>query len=267
MKNFKRQSALIGGLLMAMNASAAWSSTTFAKALIDWNSLKIRTLGFDANPTYTLANLSSNSSAASNSADWQSWDALTSTRGKLFGASTSGDGVGSGSASANRGGNLTVSGSGFLMIAAKYQVSAGINGISCQDYYCYDQNAATASVGFDLVNTSNGGNNQSHALQTVSLGGYPNSGLITDKKEGILSVGVMVNNGDILSFSSAVSASAREVFTNPIENPTSSSGYTLVNFPYSITLTAVPLPGAVWLFGSAAVGLLGLSRQRRSATA
>lgn len=267
MKNFKRQSAIIGGLLMAMNTGAAWSSTTYATALIDWSSLRVRTLGFEGNPTYTLTSLNSTANANSNAADWQSWEALTSTRGKLLGASTSGDGVGSGSALANRSASLTISGNGFLMIAAKYSVSAAINGITCQDYYCFDQNAANASVGFDLVNASSAGNNQSHAMHSVNLGGYSGSPLTTDKQEGVLSVGVMVNNGDILNFSSSVAASAREILSSPIENPIGGSVNTLVNFPYSITLTAVPLPGAVWLFGSALLGLLGLGRQRRQSIA
>ena len=35
-------------------------------------------------------------------------------------------------------------------------------------------------------------------------------------------------------------------------------------YPIALNITAVPLPAAVWLFGSALVGLLGLGRRQSS---
>jgi len=290
MKNLKRQSVVvIGGLLLAMNAGAAFSSTTHATALIDWSSLKIRTLGDEgANPRYTLTGL--NSSSSTNTSDWLNWSAVTSTSGRKFGASVSGDDVGNGSASAQRSANLTISGSGFLMMSAKYSLDAAIDGLSsnCSLWYC-DANDASASVSFYLINTSSSGH-ASHAQKSINLSPWGSS-LTEDHKEGTLRVGVVVSDGDILSFSSVVSAYAREVLSTAGENSSNGSGdilltssgstnvtggsvVTRVNFPNSITLlpvsaavTAAPLPGAVWMFGSALLGLIGFGRQRRAMAA
>ncbi len=285
MKNFKKSVVLAGGLLLAINAEAAFSSTTHATALIDWNSLQIRTIGVDGvNPSYTIFGQSSSSNT--NTSDWLNWSAATSTSGRKFGVSISGDEVGNGSASASRSASLSISGNGFLMMSAKYSLDAAIYGFnsSCTWWTC-DSNAANVSVSFDLTNYTNGNNQQSHVQKRIDLGNSWVSPLTADKKTGTLLVGVAVNDGDLLNFSSSVSAYAKEVLSNSVDNTggglvLSSGGgnisiggsvVTLANFAHNITVlpvsaavTAVPLPGAVWMFGSALLGLVSFGRQRRA---
>lgn len=264
MKNLKKQSLLIvGGLVMMMNAGAAISSTTHASALIDWSTFAITgyALGENSAPTYTLAGY--DSSTTSSISDWVNWSSNVSNTGSSFGATTEGTGAGTGNANAQRDASLTISGTGFLLISADYLLSAAINGTGCNDYYCYDLNSASAGISFNLTNMSASGSHSSASQAGISLGsfwGYPNSDLTSDQKEGTLRVGVIVNDGDILNFSSAVYAFAHEVVSVPNDN---GSGTTLVNSPYpDIEITAVPVPAAIWLFASALFGLAGLSRKR-----
>jgi hypothetical protein len=272
MKNLRKQSLVaIGGLAMIMNAGAASSSTTHAFASIDWSTFSITGfgLGSASAPSYSLTGQGSNTS--SNISDWVKWRSDVANTGSLFGVSTEGTGAGSGSASAQRNARLAISGSGFLVISADYLLSAAINGISCTDYYCYDQNSASASVGFSLSNYSSNGSHSSVSQPGISLGNSwnsPNSGLTADRKEGVLSVGVIVNDGDILNFSSVVSAFAHDTGVNSADSGfgsmTGGAGFTLVNFPYpNVQIAAVPVPAAVWLFGSALLGVVGLGRQKR----
>lgn len=272
----KTSLAIIGSLALAANAGAAWSSPTQATALIDWSSLTIKAVGLgDVAPTYTLSGLGGNSN--SNTSDWLRWSSDTSTSGNVFGAGVGGSGQGNGSAAAQRSANFTISGSGFLMLTANYSLSAEINGINCYDfYYCYGANAANASVSFDLSNVSGNGsqNHQSHATQSLSLGNYWQSQLTSDSKQGVLSVGVIVNNGDVLNFSAAVAASAADTGSSQTELPgggsivlSSGSGSvttTLVN-PIHFQLAAVPLPASAWFLASALAGWLGLGRKRQAA--
>ncbi|ATG92229.1 VPLPA-CTERM sorting domain-containing protein [Methylomonas koyamae] len=269
----KTSLAIIGGLALAVNAGAAWSSPTQATALIDWSSLTIKTVGLgDVAPTYTLSGLGGNSNT--NTSDWLRWSSDTSTSGSVFGAGVGGSGQGSGSASAQRSANFTISGSGFLMLTANYSLSAEINGINCYDYYYCS--GANASVSFDLSNVSANGSqsHQSHAAQSLNLGNYWQSPLTSDSKQGVLSVGVIVDNGDVLNFSAAVAASAADTASGQTELPgggsvvlSSGSGSvttTLVNPIVNFQLTAVPLPASVWLLGTALAGLLGLGRKRQA---
>jgi hypothetical protein len=96
----------------------------------------------------------------------------------------------------------------------------------------------------------------------------------------------MVNNGDVLNFSSAVSANAHEINSiifDPITFSGGDSGLIMIdpgfynpgvlyNYafvatfdpPVLATLTAVPVPAALWLFSSALLGLVGLGRPRKA---
>lgn len=253
--------ALIGGLSMMINAGAAWSSGTQASAMIDWSTFSVTGYGLGANPAPGFIWSGQGSNTASSVSDWLSWNSELSNTSQAFGVSVSGSGAGTGYGSAQRNGGLTVSGSGFVVISANYQLSAAISGISCDGYYCYDQNAANASVSFDLTNTSSNGNHQSHTQPSLNLGNSWLSSLTSDHKQGTLSVGVIVNDGDILSFSSAVSAYAHDVGLS-FEGVGNGSGDSAWN-AYGVNPAAVPAPGAVWLFASALLGQAG-SRYRRS---
>lgn len=285
MTNLKKRSLLaIGGLAMVMNAGAASSSTTNASAIIDWSTFAITgySLGPASAPTYTLSGQASNTS--SSISDWVNWSSNVSNNGSSFGASTEGTGAGYGNASAIRAANLAISGSGFLVISANYILNAAINGIGCAEFYCYDQNSANASTSLSLTNYSSGASHLSSSQASISLGSSwwydPASSLTYDHKEGTLSVGLIVNDGDILNFSSEVSAAANEVAADSANNGGGSiilnpgwdpvdfpiiwgSGNVMVNVPANFELTAVPVPAAIWLFGSALLGFVGLGRQKR----
>ena len=263
MRNLHAQSlALIGGLSMMINAGAAWSSGIQASAMIDWSTFSVTGYGLGANPAPGFTWSGQGSNTASSVSDWLSWDSELANNSQAFGVSVSGTGAGTGYGSAQRNGGLTISGSGFVVISANYQLNAAISGISCDGYYCYDQNAANASVSFDLTNTSSNGNHQSHTQPSINLGNSWLSSLTSDHKQGTLSVGVIVNDGDILSFSSAVSAYAHDVGLS-FEGVGNGSGDSAWN-AYGVNPAAVPLPGAVWLFASALLGQAGIRRQRRS---
>ncbi|MGZ4960387.1 MAG: hypothetical protein ACXV7J_14120 [Methylomonas sp.] len=247
MKNLKKQSLLaFGGLAMVINAGAASSSTTHASAIIDWSTFNITgyPLGPGAAPTYVLSGQSSN--ATSSISDWVNWTSNVTNTGSLFAVSTEGTGVGNGSAAADRTANLTITGNGFLTISAHYILNAAINGVGCTDYFCSDQNSASASASFSLTNYSSKGAHSALSEASIGLGNswdWPYSGLISDQHQGTLFVSVLVNNGDTLNFSSFVSADARQVVVGPV--------------------SSVPVPSAMWLFGSALLGMVGLRLQKR----
>lgn len=308
MKKFKKQTLIvISGLTMLMSAGAALSSTTSAAATIDWNTFAITSygLGLNAAPSYTLNGQNSNTS--SSVSDWVNWNGNTSNNSRSFSASTDGTGAGSGSASASRSANINILGTGFLVLSANYAINAAINeNNNGGSYYNYDYNSASASVNFNLSNNSSISSGTSSSQANISLGTpwwYGDSTLTSDQKQGTLAVGVMVNNGDMLNFSSAVSANAHEINSiifDPIIpivfNPILfSGGYSSATFAYyytpgvlnnlyfatltpgvlnnldfatlgpiSYNLTAVPVPAALWLFSSALIGLVGLGRPRKA---
>ena len=289
MKKFKKQTLIvISGLTMLMSAGAALSSTTSAAATIDWSTFAITGygLGLNAAPSYTLNGQNSNTS--SSVSDWVNWNGNTSNNSRSFSASTDGTGAGRGSASASRSANINILGTGFLVLSANYAINAAINENSNYDY-----NSANASVSFNLSNNSSISSGISSSQANISLGSpwwYGNSTLTADQKQGTLAVGVMVNNGDVLNFSSAVSANADEInsiifapFIPIVFNPILfGGGYSSATFAYyytpgvlnnldfatlgpiSYNLTAVPVPAALWLFSSALIGLVGLGRPRKA---
>lgn len=252
--NMKKQAlAVIGGLAMAMNAGAAFSSTTHALAEIDWSTFSISGYGIGANaaPSYTLQTLGSTTS--SNTSDWINWSSDISNNGNSFAAMTEGNGIGNGDASAQRNAKLTIFGSGFLLISANYTLSAALNGAGCETEDCPDANRSSAFVSFDLSNTnSQNSQHTSYSKADLALTNYPWETPVTShEKTGTLTVGVLVNNGDILNFSSMVSAAALQ-------------NYNLVD---DIDVQPVPVPAAAWLFGFGLAGVMGLGRKNQGVMA
>lgn len=67
-----------------------------------------------------------------------------------------------------------------------------------------------------------------------------------------------VRSGEI-SFSSLVDITSVRMYSNPVGTDTS------FNFSIdNVTISAVPVPAAVWLLGSGLIGLLGVARKRKS---
>ena len=241
MKKFKKQTlVVISGLTMLMSAGTALSSTTSAAATINWNTFAITGygLGADVAPSYTLIGQSANTS--SNVSDWVNWNSNTYNNSSSFSASTDGTGVGFGSADATRNATINVVGNGFLVLSANYYINAAI---SDPNY-----NLANASVDFVLHDYNNYTNSFTSSSQdSINLGTFGNPATTSSYKYGTLSLSFKVYDGEVLNFSSSVSAHAQDYNSIPA------------------TLTAVPVPAALWLFSSALVGLVGLGRPRKAA--
>ena len=218
---------MVSGLMMIMNAETALSSTIQASAIIDWSTFTITGYGLGSNaaPSYTLNAQSSN--ASSSVSDKVNWNSNTSNNSNSFSVSTDGTGAGFGSANATRSANINIAGNGFLVLSANYSIKAAIS----DPYY----NSADASVNFVLSNSISSFTSSSQDNITLGMPWLPgNSTLTSDQKEGKLTLAFMVNNREMLNFSSAVSVNAHDF--------------------------AVPVPAALWLFSSALVGLVGLGR-------
>ncbi len=253
MHTIKKQAlGVLAGLTLLLNAGQAMSATTYATAEIDWSTFTINSYGLGAAeaPGYYLSGSSSN--ANSSVSDWLSWSADTANNASSFFASTSGNDWGNGSAQASRSAEIHVDGSGFLTISANYSITAGISSISTCDFDCFTPNAANASASFSLTNNSSSGTHSSQIQKNINLGGYwwenNNFGLTSAEQSGILTVGVLVNSGDILNFSSSVSVFARDV------------GYFS-----KADVAPVPVPAAVWLFSAGLMGMLGIGRRKTAA--
>lgn len=64
------------------------------------------------------------------------------------------------------------------------------------------------------------------------------------------------------------SIGAHELMTGWLDAPTFTSNTTIASFidlGYTVNLTAVPLPAAVWMFGSGLLGLVGWSKRKQAA--
>ena len=222
---------MFSGLMMIMNAETALSSTTQASAIIDWSTFTITGYGLGSNaaPIYTLNGQSSNTS--SSVSDWVNWNSDTSNNSNSFSVSTVGTGSGFGSANATRSANIDIVGNGFLVLSAYYKINAAIS----MPY----NNTANASVNFVLSNSISNFTLSSQDNINLGMPWLPGSSTLTsDQKQGTLTLTFMVNNGEVLNFSSAVSVNAHDF--------------------------AVPVPAALWLFSSALVGLVGLGHPRKA---
>ncbi|MFA5982852.1 MAG: hypothetical protein WC782_02450 [Methylococcaceae bacterium] len=231
MKNFsrlqKRALATIGGLALFLNLGTAFSSTIEASASIDLSRLTIGISG----ATYTSSLFGSSKSADESGA----FTSESSRSLSNFFANTSGNDVGAGAAHAEQITRFIISGTGILAISA--------------DYYL----TALAGAGLDPSSVSTA---SSKASLSLSSGGsvlfsdeasLPLSDPSVTDEHGILQVFIPVFNGEIIDLKSTIYASASNVI--------SAGG-----------VSSVPVPGAIWLFGSAVIGFLGAAR-RKSALA
>lgn len=229
----KQALAVIGGLALMLNAGAAFSSPiTDAYAQIDISTLNVRAYGSSrgaAAPTYTSSLFSSGRTLEENGAFVS--DADRSASG-IF-ADTQGGDLGDGSATAQRVYAFTVTGDGFLSFAADYLLS---------NLFGVDSNpllTSSASALARLTLSLQGSNTVLDSFE-ASI-----SSLNTPDDSGILQVGSQVFSGDVLLLTAYVSASAANTL-NGTGNP-----------------TTVPVPAAVWLFGTAVISLAGIGRKQK----
>ncbi|PPC91530.1 MAG: hypothetical protein CTY34_03525 [Methylobacter sp.] len=230
----KQALAIIGGLALLLNASAAISSPiTEAFADIDISSLSVRAFGSSrgaAVPTYTSTVVNSKRSLDENGAFTSDADKGASG---IF-ATTQGDDIGDGSATAERIYRFVVSGNGFLSIAADYFLSNlfGVDSKPLLD--------SSASALARLTLSLPGSNTVLDSFE-ASI-----SSPETPDDSGILQVGTQVFDGDILLLTAFVSVTA----ANALNGSTDPS--------------LVPVPAAVWLFGTALIGLTGIGRKQKA---
>ena len=245
MKLFKIFAALVLGL----SVSSAQAAIAAAGASLDWSSLVISSyaLGPGVAPSISWSTvstiisadtLSPNANQAASSFDWSS--ALVATAGNA--ATSAGASASSSNLSvlagdtdyapasiadsiAFRSGSFVVNGTGLVVFTINYATSALLQPGSLTPNYAYayaglsatkGTTVSTASDVIDLTAVNTNGNTISHT--------------------GGLSLALLVQNGDLYSFTAATKAKT--------------------------AVSAVPVPSAVWLFGTAMISFLGIKRRQ-----
>lgn len=228
----------VGGLVLFFNTGVALSASA-ASAFIDWTSFKITAIELGSGlPDYSLSYKFTEVEVEADAVDnWQydfenDWTSSTSV--SLGGANAGADELqllsstqtsyGYGWASVDRQATIQIIGSGLLLITADYNISAMIDG-QPGDY-------AFAGVNFWADIYSENG------LETMTASSFlelESSGIADqESKSKTLGLAFLVNDGDTILFSAN-------------------------SFAY---VAAVPVPAAVWLLGSALIGLISVGRRR-----
>jgi len=138
---------------------------------------------------------------------------------------------------ANRSGDFSVAGSGFLVFSVNYTLDASLEpGNDPSNYY---NNYSSAYVYLQAQKIASNVNNQYFG---VSDNVFLNQDNFTDSplhSGGALNLALLVNNGEAYHLWAVAGSDAN--------------------------VSSVPLPSAVWLFMSALLGVLGLTRRKSSA--
>ncbi|MDO8844991.1 hypothetical protein [Methylicorpusculum sp.] len=223
----------IGGLALLFNTGTALSASS-ASASIDWSTFTIATLGLDG---YSFSDEWTNVYAdAWPNSDWNWADdwispisasvqgaSAVADASQLFASADSSDGFSY--ASTTRGATFEVVGAGWLLFSADYVISAAKDG--------HPDDYADASVSFWAYIDSQNGGESSSSYSSVSVGDWLGSANESSKSKK-LGLALLVNEGDIIHFNAYASAYASNV----------------------------PVPAAVWFFGSALVGLISYGRRK-----
>ena len=227
----------VGGLALLFNTGAALSASS-ASAWIDWNTFTITALDLGSGlPSYSLSDEYTNVSANEPS-NWQydyAYDWTSSISASLAGANAKADGsqllasaqtsYGWSNAYAYRSATLQVNGSGLLLFRAVYVLNAAIDG--------HPGDYADASVSFGADIDSQNGWESTSTYSSLYLDGWWGSADQASKSK-TLALALLVNDGDRINFHAQSSAN----------------------------VNAVPVPAAVWLLGTALVGLISVGRRR-----
>lgn len=120
----------------------------------------------------------------------------------------------------------------------------------------------TVTVTFDLNNTAAAGGVAFVELFSELSGGG------TSKSEILLANGTGTNGWETFSFTTTLGPDVSGGITlqlkaacGPVAGCTSEAYFDNV----SVTVEAIPVPAAVWLFGSGLIGLIGIARRRKAA--
>jgi len=120
----------------------------------------------------------------------------------------------------------------------------------------------TVTVSFDLNNTAAAGGVAFVELFSELDGGG------TSKSEILLANGAGTNGWESFSFITTLGADVSGGITlqlkaacGPVPNCTSEAYFDNI----SVTVEAIPVPAAVWLFGSGLIGLVGVARKKKAA--
>lgn len=262
-----RVSAAAVLLLVAHGALAATASVS---ASADWGALNFQflpagaTFTADAQNTTTYLDVPDGTSQQS-SADWSSpisvsisdagANAMAGADNATLSISSSidsgqtvtGNALASYGPTTERTGQLTISGNGILLITIPAKASASVAGGN-EDFPTL---FSTSSVELRL---SAGAVSNSESLSaSANFFGSP-SDLLTQDVAGLLVSGLNVKDGDIVSF--AITLRGYASVQNYVTFEKSLN-------PVPLSLSAVPLPASVFLFGPA-LGGLGLWRRRRA---
>lgn len=244
MKLFK----ILAALCLGLSFTGAQAAVAASGATLDWSSFSVSTyaLGPGSAPSITWSTVgtqlsamtvSPNSSQSASSFDWSS--ALSVVAGNVAtsaGASASsalsvlaGDTDDNASSvahsQASRSGSFAVTGSGLVVISVNYLTSALLQPGSLSPNYAYAYAALTATKGTTV----------STVFDEIDLTDVNTNGN-TVTHSGTFNLALFVQNGDLFSFSAMTKADA--------------------------AVTAVPVPSAVWLFGTAVLSFLSVRRTK-----
>ncbi|MFN2338990.1 MAG: flocculation-associated PEP-CTERM protein PepA [Gammaproteobacteria bacterium] len=137
--------------------------------------------------------------------------------------------------------------------------------------------SGSAEIYLDLSPDYSFGGDTGFADGTAILNGsiIGGSGTVFNKELGVTSIDVMITGYDSGVFDPDTIIAGRSVFTlqltdgsNQFSGVTSVQGNSvdqgdfLLSADGNLTLAAVPVPAAVWLFGTGLLGLLGMARRR-----
>lgn len=228
----------VGGLALFFNTGVALSASA-ASAFIDWSTFKITAINLGSGmPDYSLSDKYTEVDVEVDALDnWQydfenDWTSFISV--SLGGSNAMANesqmlastqtSYGYGLASVDRHATIVISGSGLLLFTADYEISAAIDG-QAYDY-------AFAGVNFWADIFSQNGLETMSASSFLELEPFGFADQVNRRKT--LGLAFLVNDNDTILFSA-----------NSFAN-----------------VTAVPVPAAVWLFGSALICLISVGRRR-----
>lgn len=228
----------VGGLVLFLNTGVALSASA-ASAYLDWSTFKITAIDLGSGkPNFSYSDKFTEVDVEVDAFhNWQydfenDWTSSISV--SLGGSNAQADGsqmlastqtsYGYGFASVDRHATIEISGSGLLLFTADYDISAVIDGQS-GDY-------AFAGVNFWADIFSQNGLESMTASSFLELESFGFAD--QESKSKTLGLAFLVNDGDTILFSA--------------------NSYAHV--------AAVPVPAAVWLLGSALVGLISVGRRR-----